>query len=155
MAYVTQVSKIIAGLSLALIAGCVSQSPNDVALEPVPLSNDNVLLQPSTDDASVDPTSLDVTMEGGDSAVLLPLEPAPEPSEAELAARAAANASGACNAEFYAYMVGGPIGAVQHVPYAGPIRVLGADEFVTRDFNPQRLTFTTRPDDTVGRVFCG
>ncbi len=82
-----------------------------------------------------------------------PAGPSVEPvsGSASAAAIAAAN----CEAELYQYLVGGPIEAAGLIQYAGRIRILGPDDFVTRDFDPSRLTVTTRPDDTVGRVFCG
>lgn len=64
-------------------------------------------------------------------------------------------ADGSCNAELYSDLVGEPIGVVNTLNTGLQVRVLAADAFVTRDFNPNRLTFTTTPRDTVGRVFCG
>ncbi|MEM1362627.1 MAG: I78 family peptidase inhibitor [Pseudomonadota bacterium] len=64
-------------------------------------------------------------------------------------------ADGSCNAEIYSYLVGEPISVVSTLNTGLSVRVLAADAFVTRDFNPNRLTFTTTPKDTVGRVFCG
>lgn len=60
-----------------------------------------------------------------------------------------------CDASFYNGYVGEPIDVVYTLNTGLNVRVLGADEFVTKDFDPNRLTFTTTPKDTVGRVFCG
>lgn len=60
-----------------------------------------------------------------------------------------------CNAAVYNDLVGEPISIVYTLNTGLNVRVLGADEFVTRDFDPNRLTFTTTRDDTIGRVFCG
>ena len=35
------------------------------------------------------------------------------------------------------------------------VRVLGASDFVPKDYDANRLTFTTAPNGTVSRVFCG
>lgn len=47
----------------------------------------------------------------------------------------------------------------QDVIYGGTVRVLGPDEFLTKDYDPSRLTITTAVnrdgDNVVGRVFCG
>ena len=60
-----------------------------------------------------------------------------------------------CNASIYADLVGEPISAVESIQTSLEVRVLGASDFVTKDFNPNRLTLTTTTKDTIGRVFCG
>ena len=60
-----------------------------------------------------------------------------------------------CNASVYSGFVGEPIDVVYTLNTGLNVRVLGAEEFVTKDFDPNRLTFTTTPKDEVGRVFCG
>lgn len=64
-----------------------------------------------------------------------------------------------CQAEMYQDIVGSPIDAAQDVIYGGTVRVLGPDEFLTKDYDPSRLTITTAVnrdgDNVVGRVFCG
>lgn len=74
-------------------------------------------------------------------------------------ASSAAVLSANCEAEVYQYLVGGPIDLAQEVTYGGIVRILGPDEFLTKDFNPSRLTITTAVnrsgDNVVGRVFCG
>jgi len=60
-----------------------------------------------------------------------------------------------CDATIYQTLVGEPIEVVDSLSTGLTMRVLGPDDFVTRDFEPNRLTFTTTPDLTVGRVFCG
>lgn len=74
-------------------------------------------------------------------------------------ASSAAVLSANCEAEIYQDLVGSPIIAAQDVTYAGTIRVLGPDEFLTKDYDPSRLTITTAVnrdgDNVVGRVFCG
>ena len=60
-----------------------------------------------------------------------------------------------CNATIYADLVGEPITVVDTLSTSLQVRVLAADAFVTKDFDPNRLTFTTTTKDTVGRVFCG
>lgn len=60
-----------------------------------------------------------------------------------------------CEASFFEYLRGEPIEVVNTLQTALDVRVLGPDDFVPRDFNPNRLTFTTAPDNTVSRVFCG
>lgn len=64
-----------------------------------------------------------------------------------------------CNADPYQYLVSSPIELAQEVVYPGIVRVLGPEEFLTKDFDPSRLTITTgvnrEGDNVVGRVFCG
>ncbi|QDY69779.1 hypothetical protein [Qingshengfaniella alkalisoli] len=60
-----------------------------------------------------------------------------------------------CDASFYQHMIGEPISMAQTINPGVVTRVLPSDGFVTRDFDRNRLTFTTTPDDTIGRVFCG
>lgn len=62
---------------------------------------------------------------------------------------------GTCDASIYADLVGEPITVVDTLNTRLNVRILAADGFVTKDYDPTRLTFTTTPDDTVGRVFCG
>ena len=52
-----------------------------------------------------------------------------------------------CNAAIYNDLVGEPIATVYTLNTGLNVRVLGADEFVTKDFDPNRLTFTTTRDD--------
>lgn len=78
-----------------------------------------------------------------------------QPETVAGSASAAAIASANCQAEVYQYLIGGPIEAAQLIQYTGTVRVLGPDDFVTRDYDPSRLTVTTLPGDIVGRVFCG
>lgn len=73
-------------------------------------------------------------------------------------ASSAAIAAANCEAELYQHLVGGPIELADEVTYIGTVRVLAHDEFLTKDYDPSRLTITTRRDrsgDVVGRVFCG
>lgn len=67
----------------------------------------------------------------------------------------AALSGASCDATLYADLVGEPIAVVDTLNTGLSVRVLAADAFVTRDFDPNRLTFTTTPADKVGRVFCG
>lgn len=60
-----------------------------------------------------------------------------------------------CNASFFDDLKGEPIEVVDTVATQLPVRVLAADSFVPRDFDPNRLTFTTSPDGNVSRIFCG
>jgi len=62
---------------------------------------------------------------------------------------------GSCNAELYKDLIGEPISVLDSLALGPNLRILPADSFVTRDFDPNRLTFTTTRKDTVGRVFCG
>lgn len=88
-------------------------------------------------------------------AVLAACTPPQLENTAPAAVPTGAFATVTCDASFYTYLVGEPIEAVYTINPGLPVRILGADEFVTRDFNPNRLTFTTSPDDNVSRVFCG
>ena len=63
--------------------------------------------------------------------------------------------TGVCDALVYADLVGEPITVVDTLSTGVNVRILAADGFVTKDYDPNRLTFTTTPDDTIGRVFCG
>jgi len=73
-----------------------------------------------------------------------------------VSASAAAIQSADCTAQSYAGLIGAPMDEARaSISYAGPIRILGKDDFVTRDYDPHRLTLTTTPKDTVGRIFCG
>ena len=76
--------------------------------------------------------------------------PPPEPPVQEPVAFAET-----CNAEAYAYLKGQPIDSVGMLTTTLKTRVLAADSFVPRDFDPNRLTFTTSPEGTVSRIFCG
>lgn len=67
----------------------------------------------------------------------------------------AAAAPVTCDASLYTYLVGEPIDVVYTLNPGVVVRVLGAEEFVTRDYDPNRLTFTTSPEGNVSRVFCG
>ncbi|QIE40853.1 hypothetical protein G5B39_02045 [Rhodobacteraceae bacterium SC52] len=60
-----------------------------------------------------------------------------------------------CNASFFDDLKGEPIEVVDSIPTQLQVRVLAADSFVPRDFDPNRLTFTTSPDGNVSRIFCG
>ncbi|PWR01441.1 hypothetical protein DKT77_17200 [Meridianimarinicoccus roseus] len=60
-----------------------------------------------------------------------------------------------CEASFFENLKGEPIEVVDSIVTPLRVRVLGADDFVPRDFDPNRLTFTTAPDGTVSRIFCG
>lgn len=60
-----------------------------------------------------------------------------------------------CDATFFEGLKGEPIEVVRRLNTPLRVRILGPDEFVTRDFDPDRLTFTEAPDGTVSRVFCG
>jgi len=60
-----------------------------------------------------------------------------------------------CNAEAFGYLRGEPRAAAETLMTGLRVRILGPDDFVTRDYDPNRLTVTITPDDTVGRVFCG
>lgn len=62
---------------------------------------------------------------------------------------------GTCDATLYADLAGEPAERVGEIRPGVPVRVLGPDDFVTRDYDPGRLTVTLTPDDTIGRVFCG
>lgn len=78
-----------------------------------------------------------------------------EPANAQGVSATSVAADGSCNAEIYKDLIGEPIAVVNTLNPGVRVRVLAADAFVTRDFNPNRLTFTTTRQDTVGRVFCG
>lgn len=60
-----------------------------------------------------------------------------------------------CNAADFEYLQGEPIDAVASLNTGLQVRVLGPDDFVPRDFDPNRLTFTETPDGNVSRIFCG
>lgn len=60
-----------------------------------------------------------------------------------------------CNATEFEYLKGQPIEAVATVVTPLSVRVLGATDFVPKDYDANRLTFTTAPNGTVSRVFCG
>ena len=78
-----------------------------------------------------------------------------EPATAQGPSTVSVVADGSCNADLYKDLVGEPISVVNSLNPGVRVRILPADSFVTRDFNPNRLTFTTTRQDTVGRVFCG
>ncbi|MEM1163358.1 MAG: I78 family peptidase inhibitor [Pseudomonadota bacterium] len=81
--------------------------------------------------------------------------PAATPAASSAAPAASPVADGSCNAELYTDLIGQPISVVDTLNTGLVVRILPADGFVTRDFNPNRLTFTTTRSDEVGRVFCG
>ncbi len=60
-----------------------------------------------------------------------------------------------CEAGFFDYLRGEPIEVVSTLATPLRVRVLGPDDFVPRDFDANRLTFTTTPDGKVSRIFCG
>lgn len=60
-----------------------------------------------------------------------------------------------CEAGFFDDLKGEPIEVIDTLNTPLRTRVLGPDDFVPRDFDPNRLTFTTSPDGTVSRIFCG
>jgi len=60
-----------------------------------------------------------------------------------------------CNAARFSYLRGEPIEVVDTLDTVLEVRVLGPEEFVTRDYDPNRLTITESPDGNVSRVFCG
>lgn len=60
-----------------------------------------------------------------------------------------------CNASFFEDLKGEPIDVVNSIATPLRVRVLDADDFVPRDFDPNRLTFTTSPDGEISRIFCG
>ncbi|MFV0244072.1 MAG: I78 family peptidase inhibitor [Qingshengfaniella sp.] len=68
---------------------------------------------------------------------------------------AIAMANATCDASLYTDLVGQDISVVDTLDTGLNVRVLGPDAFVTRDYDANRLTFTTTPSSKVGRVFCG
>lgn len=70
-------------------------------------------------------------------------------------APAAAPAAATCDATQFEELKGEPIEAVDALATPLKVRVLAADSFVPRDFDPNRLTFTESPNNTVSRIFCG
>lgn len=60
-----------------------------------------------------------------------------------------------CNAAEFDYLIGQPIETVATVATPLTVRVLAATDFVPKDYNANRLTFTTSPTGMVSRVFCG
>ncbi|MCA8882419.1 MAG: hypothetical protein KDA50_01470 [Rhodobacteraceae bacterium] len=60
-----------------------------------------------------------------------------------------------CDASLFEGLKGEPIEIVDSVNTDLVVRVLAADAFVPRDFDRNRLTFTTSPGGTVSRIFCG
>lgn len=68
---------------------------------------------------------------------------------------AAAEAYAVCHAEEYKYLIGQPITVVDTLNTGLRTRVLAADSFVPKDYDANRLTFTTSTTDTVSRIFCG
>lgn len=60
-----------------------------------------------------------------------------------------------CDATAFEYLRGEPLEVVDTISTPLDVRVLRADDFVPRDFDPNRLTFTEAPDGTVSRIFCG
>ncbi|MBL9060093.1 MAG: hypothetical protein JNK88_08740, partial [Mangrovicoccus sp.] len=54
-----------------------------------------------------------------------------------------------CNAAEFDYLKGQPIESVATVVTPLTVRVLGATEFVPKDYDANRLTFTTAPNGTV------
>ncbi|MCA8878603.1 MAG: hypothetical protein KDA73_01335 [Rhodobacteraceae bacterium] len=60
-----------------------------------------------------------------------------------------------CDATTFDYLKGEPIESVGSIATPLRVRVLGPDDFVPKDYDPNRLTFTTSPTGTVSRIFCG
>lgn len=67
----------------------------------------------------------------------------------------AAPAAATCDATLFEELKGEPIESVDALSTPLTVRVLAADSFVPRDFDPNRLTFTESRDNTVSRIFCG
>lgn len=75
------------------------------------------------------------------------------PSDPEYGASAPAAIT--CDASLFEGLKGEPIDVVDSLTTGLTVRVLAHDAFVTRDFDPSRLTFTESPDGKVSRIFCG
>lgn len=64
-----------------------------------------------------------------------------------------------CDATPFQHLVGGPIEGTDEIDFPGTLRIVGPDDFLTKDYDIRRLTVTTRRDSrdklTVGRIFCG
>jgi len=60
-----------------------------------------------------------------------------------------------CNAAEFESLRGEPLAIVDTISTPLEVRILRADAFVPRDFDPNRLTFTEARDGTVSRIFCG
>ena len=72
----------------------------------------------------------------------------------EGSASAAAISTADCGAETWQHLVGGPVALAMEQSYGVPWRFIGPDGFITKDYNPHRLTVTSTDGDTVGRIIC-
>lgn len=63
--------------------------------------------------------------------------------------------SDTCGAAQAANLMGAPRSVVEFVDFEQPVRILGPEDVMTMDFNPNRLNFTIGPSGVVTKITCG
>lgn len=60
-----------------------------------------------------------------------------------------------CGAYDLQYLVGAPDTTLETMRFSGPVRVIGAGDAMTMDYNPNRINFELDRYRMIARVFCG
>lgn len=64
-----------------------------------------------------------------------------------------------CDATPFQTLVNKPIAQATYIDYPGTLRVVGPDDYLTKDYDIQRMTVTTLRnrygEEVIGRIFCG
>ena len=64
-----------------------------------------------------------------------------------------------CDATPFQNLVSKPIAQANYIDYPGTVRVVGPDDYLTKDYDIQRITVTTlrnrNNEEVIGRIFCG
>lgn len=68
---------------------------------------------------------------------------------------AAQQSAVACNANTLQWMVGQNQSIIAAVQFEGPVRIIGAGEAVTMDYDPTRTNFQLDVDNRITTVTCG
>lgn len=64
-------------------------------------------------------------------------------------------AADTCGASVASRFVGQPESALVGVEFEGPVRIVGPNDAVTLDYNPERLTITLDGNGRIARASCG
>jgi len=81
--------------------------------------------------------------------------PAREGEDAAAVEQPAEDGGDACGASAHADLVGQDRSVIASMTFPAPMRLIGPDDAVTMDFNPERLNVTYDESGTIDRVYCG
>lgn len=61
----------------------------------------------------------------------------------------------ACGSSEMSHLTGISRAQLEAIAFSQPHRILGPDDVMTMDFNPERVNFTLDDDGNVDRIWCG